>query len=261
MDVLFDLPLVLVGPAILIVLMGVGLGGLAVFRRLVLPRLVFDEAALFFSGAMVSSIMVFYGLAMALIAVNVWETYKEVGKITTREATSLAALYRDASEYPEPTRTILCNGVRSYVEEVIQEAWPLQHQGRIPLAGVAYMDRIQASLMAFEPKSEAEKILAAETVGAYNLMIEARRTRVDSVQWHLPGVMWMVIMIGAVISLVATFFFPISDFRIHGSLVALLAGFIGAVIFMVLALDRPYRGDLGVPSTPYQIVHDQLMKR
>jgi hypothetical protein len=261
MELLFDLPLVFVGPAMLVVLMAIALGGLALFRRHVLPRLQFDESGLFFSGSMLSSIMVFYGLAMALIAVNVWETYKEVEKITTREATSLATLYRDASEYPEPARTILCNGIRAYVEEIIQVAWPLQHQGKTPLAGVSYVDRIQVNLMSFEPTTDAQRILAGQTVAAYNVMVDARRIRVDSAHWHLPGVMWMVIMLGAVIGLVSTFFFPLADARIHGSLVALLALFIGAVMFMVLALDRPYRGDLGVPSTPYEIIYNQLMTR
>jgi len=31
------------------------------------------------------------------------------------------------------------------------------------------------------------------------------------------------------------------------------------VIFMILALDRPYRGDLGVEAKPYEIAYEQLM--
>jgi hypothetical protein len=29
---------------------------------------------------------------------------------------------------------------------------------------------------------------------------------------------------------------------------------------MILALDRPFRGDLGLGSGPYQLVYEQLMK-
>jgi len=43
--------------------------------------------------------------------------------------------------------------------------------------------------------------------------------------------------------------------------VALLATFIGLVIFMTLALDLPFRGDLGIGSQPYQLIYEQLMKR
>ena len=42
--------------------------------------------------------------------------------------------------------------------------------------------------------------------------------------------------------------------------VVLLATFIGLVIFMIFALDRPFSGDLGLKPEPYQLIYDQLMK-
>ena len=72
--------------------------------------------------------------------------------------------------------------------------------------------------------------------------------------------MWSVIIIGAFISLSASFFFKVDDVRLHMIEVLLLAVFIGLVIFMILSLDRPFRGDLGIGPDPYQLVYDQLMK-
>ena len=91
-------------------------------------------------------------------------------------------------------------------------------------------------------------------------MIKARRLRLDAVRTGLPKVMWAVIIIGAFIGLSASFFFRVEDPKLHGILVLLLATFIGLVIFMVLALDRPFRGDLGIGAESYQLVYDQLMK-
>ena len=48
--------------------------------------------------------------------------------------------------------------------------------------------------------------------------------------------------------------------RLHQIMVLLLATFIGLVIFMIFALDRPFAGDLGLRSDPYQIIYNQLMK-
>jgi hypothetical protein len=47
---------------------------------------------------------------------------------------------------------------------------------------------------------------------------------------------------------------------LHASLVALLALFVGLVIFVIFALDHPFRGDLGISLEPYQLIHEQLMK-
>jgi hypothetical protein len=260
LEFLFDLPLVVTGPAIIGSLCLFAVAGLLVVRHRVLPRLHIQAGDSHFTATMVHSVMVFYGLAVALIAVNVLETYTDVSKIVSGEATALAALYRDVSSYPESTRMELQRELRDYVEYLIQKGWPLQRRGHVPGGGVEHMNRFQAILLAFEPVTEGQKILHGETVSAYNQMIQARRLRLDAVNIGLPAVMWTVIIAGAFMSLIASFFFKVEDARLHGILVTLLAAFIGLLIFMTFALDRPFRGDLGLPPDPYQLVYDQLMK-
>jgi len=257
---IFDLPLIVKGPLLLLVLLGFSLGGLFVFRKYLLPRLRFEQHEATFGAGMVSAIMVFYGLSAALVAVNVWETYKEVGSIASREATALNTLWRDISGYPSDYRVVLQKRLSDYTYSVIHEAWPLQRKGIVPTRGLDQMTQFQGLLMSFEPKTEAQKILAAETFSTYNHLIEVRRERLDSVNTHLPGVFWAVLIFGAIISLVSAFFFPIVDARVHAVQTAWLAVFIGLVIFLILALDRPYRGDLAVTPEPYQLLYDQLMK-
>jgi len=258
-EFLFDYPLV-TGSAMIVALCLFAVVGLLVVRRRVLPRLRIEGADSEFTGAMLQCVMVFYGLAVALIAVTVFETYSDTTKVVTGEATALNALYRDVTSYPEPIRTDLQHGLRDYTEQVINQAWPLQRQGKIPTAGIEHMSRFQASLTKFEPKTEGEKILHGETLRAYNVLIQSRRLRLDAVGTALPTVMWAVVIIGAFIGLSASFFFKVADVRLHLIEVLLLAVFIGLIILMILTLDRPFRGNLGIRSDPYQLVYDQLMK-
>jgi hypothetical protein len=259
-EFLFDLPLLITGPAIVGSLWVFAVVGLVVVRRRVLPRLRIQMADSEFAGAMLQSVMVFYGLAVALIAVSVWQTYSDDSKIVSGEASSLNALYRDVSSYPEPIRLDLQKELRGYTDQVIHQAWPLQRRGQIPTAGVEHMSRFQAVLDKFEPATEGQKLLHGETLRAYNLMIQARRLRLDAVGTGLPAVMWAVVVAGAFIGLSASFFFKVEDARLHGIQVLLLATFIGLVIFMIFALDRPFRGDLGLRPDAYQVMFDQLMK-
>ena len=259
-EFIFDLPLVIVGLVIIGLLCTFAVAGLKLVRHRVLPRLRIRIEDSEFTGAMMQSVMVFYGLAVALIAVNVSQTHSEISDVVSGEATTLAALYRDVSCYPEPIRPRLQDELRGYVRYVIDEAWPLQQRGQIPGGGVERMDNFQAILVAFEPATEGQKLLHGETLRSYNSMIQARRLRLDSVHSGLPTVMWSVIIGGAFIGLTASFFFRVEDARLHMILVLLLATFIGLIIFMILALDRPFRGDLGLPPDPYRLVYDQLMQ-
>ncbi|QYK49790.1 MAG: DUF4239 domain-containing protein [Phycisphaeraceae bacterium] len=258
-DFLFDLPLALIGLAIIVALCLYSVTGLLLVRRFILPRLRVQIADSEFGGAMLQAVMVFYGLASALIAVGVWQTYSDTAKLVSGEATSLAALYRDASTYPEPTRSNLQADIREYTRYVIEEAWPLQRKGEVPVGGVARIDTLQGHLIAFQPETESQKILRAEAFRAYNTMVLARRLRLDSVTTGLPAVMWFVVIAGALIGLTSSFFFKVDDARFQSIHAVLLSTFIGLVIFLIVALDRPYRGDLGLSAEPYQLVYDQLM--
>jgi hypothetical protein len=260
-EFIFDLPLLLTGPAIIGSLCLFAIGGMLLVRRRVLPRLRIKVEDSEFSGSMMQGILVFYGLAVALIAVSVWQTYSDTAKTISGEASALNAIYRDVTSYPEPIRSQLQQELREYTDQVIHGAWPLQERGKVPTAGIEHMTRFQSVLDTFEPATEGQKILHAETLRAYNLVIQARRLRLDAVTTGLPTVMWAVIVLGAFIGLTAAFFFKVEDVWLHGILVTLLAVFMGMIIFMILALDRPFRGDLGLPSDPYQLVYDQLMKR
>lgn len=261
MDWIFDWPLWVVGSLLEVLLVGFSLLGLRIVRTRVLPRLRVTHEDSHFVGPLVHSVMVFYGLVLALVAVNVFETYNEASRVVSAEAAALAALYRDVSGYPEPARSNLQSALRDYVGYTIREAWPAQRSGRVPTAGVEKMDRFQAHLAAFEPRTEGEKILHAEAWRAYNKVIEERRARLDRVTIGLPGVMWLVVVLGAAISLSASFFFRVEDVRLHGILVTLLATFVACVIFVTIAMDHPFRGDLGIPADSYQLIYDHLMNR
>lgn len=261
MERVFDIPLVIMGPLIIFSLVAIGVIGMLITRNRLVARLVISEIDSEFSGAMFQGICVFYGLALALLAVHVLESYTDVSKIVSNEATAIATLYRDLNFYPEPIRSTLQGDLRSYVDEVIKQSWPLQAQGRIPTQGVELMNKFQNDLMTFQPQGAAQEIFHADTLAAFNRMNEARRMRLDALSTNLPGIMWFVIIFGALISLCSSFFFRVADVRLHGILVGLLAVFIGVVIFMILSLDRPFRGDLAITSAPYQLVYDQLMRQ
>ena len=166
-------------------------------RRFLVAGIRFGSEHGHVGGAMIHSVMVFYGLVAALIAVNVFETHNEVARVVSLEAASVAGLYRDAGGYPEPTRTQIRNELRDYTQEAIDVSWPLQAAGRVPTGGIAFLDRVQATLFAFQPANESQSLLHGEALRAFNQLIDARRLRLDAVADGLPGVMWLVVLLGA----------------------------------------------------------------
>ncbi len=259
-DFLYQWPLWIVLSLLVVCLVGFAEVSLALVRRRFLPQIGFGAHDGHFGAAMLHSMMVFYGLVAALVAVNVYETYSEVSRTVTREATAIAALYRDASGYPEPTRSRVRDAIRDYTRQIITEAWPQQRRGEVPEGGVERVTRIQDAMLAFEPATEGQKMLHAEAFSAFNEMLVARRLRVDANRERLPGVMWRLLLGGALLCLFAAGFFNVANGRLHALSVGLLATLMAMVLFMSFAWDRPYLGEFGIDSDAYRLVYEHLMQ-
>jgi nitrate reductase gamma subunit len=134
LESLFDLPLLIAGPIIVGSLCLYGVIGLSIGRRYILPRLRSQDSYSDFTGAMLQAVMVFYGLAVALIAVSVWQSYSDAAKVRSQEATAAAVLYHDLSGYAEPARSQLQKQLRDCVNQIIQQAWPMRLILKVPVA-------------------------------------------------------------------------------------------------------------------------------
>ena len=230
-------------------------------RRFVIPRLRYhDDISEAISGT-VQAIGVFCGITLGLIAVGVWNTNSNASDLVSKEATSIGALYRDVTGYPEPIKTELQSKLRRYTLFIIKEAWPAQQEGRGQQLhhGITLMDEFQEKLYAYEPATAGQAALHRETISAYNTLIEYRQLRIDAVNSNLSGVMWSVIWVGALLSIGVAYLYKIDDWRIHWILVSMMSGFLAMVVFMIVINDRPFYGYDRVPSTPYKLIQDRLM--
>lgn len=237
-----------------------GLVGMSFVRRTILPRIGQASHQNEVTGFIHHGILIAYGLAVALLAIAVWENHAEVTKVVSTEAVAISAMYRDAGGYPEPIRTRLQAELKAYTEQIINEAWPLQRRGKIPTEGVAFMDRFQTELFAFEPATDGQRALHQEALRAYNELIKARRLRLDSVGSGLPAPMWTVVLLGGLITLASAFFFEVADRRLQKFMIVLLSCTLGLLIFLIAFYDRPYVGSHAITPEAYELIYHQLMQ-
>jgi MFS family permease len=252
---IWALALIFVGGGVL-----VALSGLWVVRKYVIFKWRIDQDDSEFSGALLQGILVFYGLAIALIALAVWQHHDDVANDASEEASAIGQLYRDVSLYPEPVRTEARQELYEYTTRIVEVAWPAAARGSTVTGGTQVVDQLQATLGAFEPATGGQQALQTEVLAQFNDLVEARRLRLDAVGTSLPGVFWGVVLGGAVLAVAASYFFQVEDVRLHATLVAILAAFIGLVLLLIVAYEHPFVGDLAVRPDSYQLILDDLVK-
>jgi Protein of unknown function (DUF4239) len=193
-------------------------------------------------GAILAAFVVFYGITLALIAVSSYQSFAAANQVAAREAASLGTLYRDVSNYPEPIRGELQAMLRDYTRYVIEEAWPDQRRGVIPEGGTARVSAFQEKLLSFQPQTRAEEVLHAETIRQFSIFVDDRRQRLYSVSTGLPAVLWFVVGVGAVVNAVLTCLFDVKRLSVHLLLAGLMSLFVAQIVFMIVAMDSPFRG-------------------
>jgi len=235
--------------------------GLLLFRRYIFPRIEVHDGVNDAISGTVQAIGVFYGVTVGLLAVGVWNTWSSSSDLVSREAAAASALYVDFCSFPEPARPSLCKDLQDYLHHVIEKEWPHQQKGESLDSLCGPLEKLQQDLMSFEPTTEGQKIRYAESLAAYNRMLGARSLRVDAVGGGLSQMMWGVIWCGAAISIGVAYFFHLRDPKLHASLVLLMAGFLGLVIFLIVANDRPFLGEISIHPDSYQLVLDTVVER
>ncbi len=211
-------------------------------------------------GFYLAGITVLYGVTLGLLAIGAWTTYTETEAKVAKEAAALSSLYRSVGSVPTQTRSLLQNDLRDYARRVIEVGWPEQQRGILPIDNRVALDRFQKDLMSFEPATEAQKILEADISRDFDVLEESRSIRMDSVTDQLPTPLWTLILIGALICIVVTWFFHMESLKMHIWMTVLFSGLIGLMVFMVAALDNPYRGKISVSPAPFQRVYGQITR-
>ena len=209
-------------------------------------------------GYILSCFCAFFGLLLGLLTLAVYQNYCEVEKNVGREAIALTALYQDVKSYPEPLGQNLNWLLRDYTRYVIKYAWPLQRQGIIPDGGRVRVNAFHEKLISFDPTTKGEEILHAEALRQFNVFFEARRMRLHSVTTGIPQVLWYVVLVGALINIAIVWMF---DMKIvaHLLLGGLLVFFLGSMIFLIAAMDNPFRGEVSVSSEAFDLVYKTMI--
>jgi hypothetical protein len=206
-----------------------------------------------------SGFSLFYGLLLGLLSVAVYQNYEKVGNAAFQEASDLASLYRNATNYPEPGRSKVLYLLRDYTLYTVHKDWPAHRDGRIYLGGGSRLSVILQNLLQFEPKTTSAEILQSQMLQNFNALQESRQRRLAGVNTRIPGILWYVVAIGAATNIILIWMLRMK-FITHMILGGIVAFFLGVVIFLVASMDNPMRGEISVDSSSYQTVYDALMQ-
>jgi Protein of unknown function (DUF4239) len=233
----------------------VAVGGLVLVQRLVPTerRKQHNDVA----GFIYAVLGVAYAVLLGLMLIAVWEKWDAADTLTADEANELAGIFYWAYALPQPEGRHIQELVRSYERVVVEEEWPLMAQGRSSPKAWDTLDELRGAILGLQPPKGAQQ-MGYDQMRYEEMLVQlhdlgnARRERLLAAEQGLPPILWVVLILGGVITVGFTYLFGLENTLVHLIMVGSLALVISMSLFTVAALDYPFQGDIRIHPTAYE---------
>jgi hypothetical protein len=196
------------------------------------------------TGVILGVMGVMYAVLLAFVAVGAWERFEQAEARTYEEANALTTAYRDAGSFAGhgPVREML----RAYVHSVIDKEWPHMRSDEKASLYDPQLEAADRAVRALPVTSPRLQVIDAEMLAAMDKALMDRESRLTLDSTGINGVMWVVLILGAFLTVAFTYLFGFEKHVMQVLMVGGLSLMIGLVLFLAVSLDYPFRGSIAV---------------
>ena len=211
------------------------------------------------SGFVYAAIGVIYAVILGFAIISVWEEYRGAETNVVAEANALGNLYRLAEGLPDPTGDEIQQTVLDYAATVVDEEWEAMEEGTAPTEqAVMYTDELWNLFYDVELSTPAEEGLYAAALAEMDSLGHHRRERLQDADSDLLGIIWGVMIGGAVLTVLFPCLFGVENGLVHSMIIGTLAAAIGLLLLLAYDLNHPFQGDVGIHPDVFVRVIDQF---
>ena len=194
------------------------------------------------TAVMFGALYVLYGLIVGFSAYFVAYQYDTAQKTAQTEAGSVEEIHRLAEGFPEAKRQEVQGLAESYARAVVEDGWPLMREGRASAKAGNISDELRSAVLDFEPRTEREDALYAQALTLVADLDEGRALRLQEVREGIPSILWVVLVLGGVVTVLFTYLLGISSEGLHAIMIAAYTVVLALILYAVWTLDYPFDG-------------------
>jgi hypothetical protein len=206
------------------------------------------------AGFTFSIVGVLYSVILGFTVISVQSRYNHTEETIHTEVTMLSDLYRDADYLPPDNRAPIRSALRKYVDYVIHVEWKSPGSKRSRLGSQIILRELWNSYYSVELQEAKVRIWYEQMISKLDQLMNARLARQFSAKEHLGGMMWSLLIIGAMITVGFMFFFGLENMRSQMLMTALLAGYLSFMLYAVFSLDHVFKGPNAIQPVAFEQV-------
>jgi len=210
------------------------------------------------AAAIFSVVGVTFAVLLAFVAMLVWEHYNSAKATSYAEAGVVRDVYNASLGFAEPEKSQLRDAILGYLETVVRVEWPAQAKGVSVASDSSWLNRLNAMAAGLQPSGAADGNRQAMLSQSLMRLADARQERLLAADTTVPAVVWIVTLMGGVLTVAFASVLGVPSLGMHLAMSAAMAISGALVLIMIIALSNPFRGDFRVSTDPFDQVLTQV---
>jgi Protein of unknown function (DUF4239) len=232
------------------------LGPSLVRRYVALERLTTNNEI---AGFKFATVGVLYAVLLAFAIIMVWQKFSDAETTVAQEASAAETIYRLSRGAGDKAGSELRGALTAYLAVAVADDWPAMDRGMTGGSRSARqaLDAVYTALLTPELSQRGTAPLVSEILHQLDVITQARRVRLVAAEGAVPGVVWLVLFGGAILTVIFTFFFGTQSLRAQTMMTGLLSLLIFSELLIIVLIDRPFSGAVKVePQALAEVLAD-----
>ena len=194
-----------------------------------------------------------YGVLLAFVIVITWERFAETEKLVMHETALLSELWRDSLVARPFIREDVQKNLVAYATSVVEDEWPsMAAEGRAHPRTEQIYENLWAITYHFAPQTKLQEAYMAEYLARMNDLSAARRMRLLHSRMEVSGVLWLVLVIGAVPAVAYPLLFSCRQQWIQVVVVGSVMMIVMLGLLVTLSLQHPFSGTVAIEPEAFR---------
>lgn len=193
-----------------------------------------------------------YAVLLGFVAVGVWERFDAAEAMTFDEAGHWQVVYQDAVGVPQGAE--IQKMTREYLESVIKNEWPRMQSpddSRDPRTTIL-ATHLHDAIVHINAKTNGQQSVQQDMLSNASAAVIERNSRTVAYDSGVNPSVWFVLFAGGALTIGFALLFGFRKRWLQYVMICSMAAMIGAGLFLTLALDFPFRGDVSVSPEAYE---------
>jgi Protein of unknown function (DUF4239) len=209
------------------------------------------------AGFIFAAVSVLYGVLVAFVVIVGSDGLASARTTTYTEADQLADVYWMARSLPSPEGSEIQVLALKYAQTVIVEEWPLMAKDESSGQAQFLFDQMRADVFGFMPRTDQQEAIYEQELASINNLSAARRDRLAAMNETIPEPIWVVLIIGGVITVCFCLLFGLRNKLVHAATVASLAVLITISLFLIKNMQDPFANSPHIGPDAFRIFLSQ----